>query len=610
MISKKKLLSLLCTVSLLISGTNGVNVNAASKMVSLSKSKVALNVGESVHLKVRSAKGVKIQRKNFTSSNKKVAVINKKGIITAKKTGKTFVKVNITYKKAGNVKKTLLKCQVTVMQTSDEAPSDPVTTVSPTNLPTINSTTVPSTKPSNTPITTVSAGPIITPSADPIITPTTTPSADPITTPISIPSADPIVTPTISPSDEPVSNHVLFTGDNLSDITDAEEPVDVTVSGNVKTVNSNTFPESAAKNIKSLTLMEGVETIDIDFIDRYWTSIYIPASVTDIKMTTYNVVRDFSLNGDLIAVVHHYRNLKEISIDEANPKYDSRNNCNAIIETASNKLIYGCDETIIPAGIKIIGDCAFHSCPKISNITIPEGVTTIESCAFALSNVKTIHLPSSVTSMENNILSFCSKLTEITVDAENSVYDSRNNCNAIIETANNKLIIGCSSSVIPEDIETIGQCAFFDCVNLESIDLPDQLKVIEKNAFLNCTSLESIDLPDQTVSIEDGAFGLCRNLQKITLPSGLTKIEARAFSFCEKLEKITIPEGVTTINIANFVGCNSLKELYFPKDINIVTYYQEEMKDINVNITWNGADYQGFSDFLDAYKEYHYSTRS
>ena len=129
-----------------------------------------------------------------------------------------------------------------------------------------------------------------------------------------------------------------------------------------------------------------------------------------------------------------------IIVAEGNPVYDSRNNCNAIIETATNKLVYGCKNTVIPSSVTSIGSSAFSGCSGLTSISIPSSVTSIGSGAFY----------------------GCSGLTTITVDADNPVYDSRNNCNAIIQTTTNRLISGCKNTVIPSSVTSIGNYAFWE----------------------------------------------------------------------------------------------------------------------------------------------------
>ena len=115
------------------------------------------------------------------------------------------------------------------------------------------------------------------------------------------------------------------------------------------------------------------------------TEITIPDSVTNIG---YMVFEGCS-------------NITDIIVEEGNLKYDSRENCNAIIETDSNTLVFGCNNTIIPNSVTSIGDYAFAECGFLRDITIPNGVTHIGDYAFDWSGLKSITIPNSVTSIGN-----------------------------------------------------------------------------------------------------------------------------------------------------------------------------------------------------------------
>ena len=186
--------------------------------------------------------------------------------------------------------------------------------------------------------------------------------------------------------------------------------------------------------------------------------------------------------------------LTSITVAAGNTVYDSRNNCNAIIETATNKLICGSNGTVIPNSVKSIESYAFSHCTGLASITIPNSVTNIGEYAF----------------------SGCSGLTSITVAADNTVYDSRDNCNAIIETATNKLIAGCKNTVIPNSVTSIGGYAFSHCTGLTSITIPNSVTNIWEYAFFSCTDLTSVTLGSALKLIEYGGFAYCENLQTIT----------------------------------------------------------------------------------------------
>ena len=160
----------------------------------------------------------------------------------------------------------------------------------------------------------------------------------------------------------------------------------------------------------------------------------------------------------------HCSGLTSIIVAENNAIYDSRNGCNAIIETSSNMLIAGCAKTIIPDSTTKIGPLAFCGCSGLTSITIPENVEEIGYLAF----------------------SRCSGLTSISVAKNNAIYDSRNDCNAIIETKTNKLIAGCAKTIIPNNVTSIGDFTFSGCRALESITIPEGVTSIGEGAFKGC----------------------------------------------------------------------------------------------------------------------------
>ena len=143
--------------------------------------------------------------------------------------------------------------------------------------------------------------------------------------------------------------------------------------------------------------------------------------------------------------------------------------------------------------VTVIGDGAFLNCTGLTSVEIPNSVTSIGESAFsACTGLTSIEIPNSVTSIGNLAFRNCIGLTSLFVEAGNTVYDSRNNCNAIIKTSTNTLIWGCQNTTIPNSVTSIGDFAFIGCSGLTSVTIPNSLTSIGDYAFRNCTGLTSV----------------------------------------------------------------------------------------------------------------------
>ena len=208
----------------------------------------------------------------------------------------------------------------------------------------------------------------------------------------------------------------------------------------------------------------------------------------------------------------------------------------------------GLTSVTIGDGVTTIGQNAFYGCRNMTIVTIPDGVTSIGDGAFSnCSGLTSVTIPDSVTSIGQGPFSGCSGLTSLVVSSGNNVYDSRDNCNAIIETSSNTLVAGCMNTVIPAAVTAIGNGAFSGCTGLTSVTIPDGVTSIGADAFLECIGLTSITIPDGVTTIGWQTFWGCSGLTSVTIPDGVTAIYDRAFYHCTGLTTVTIPAGVTTI---------------------------------------------------------------
>ena len=451
------------------------------------------------------------------------------------------------------------------------------------------------------------------------------------------------------------------------------------------------------RSLKSITIPASVKSIGNGAFSycSSLTSITIPASVTCIGEVpgSYDFVR--GVLEEARALQDPCPSLTEIIVAEGNTVYDSRENCNAIIHTATNTLLWGCQNTIIPDSVKCIGYMAFAECKSLTSIVIPDGVEKIEILALSeCENLTSVTIPDSVTSIENFAFRDCESLTDITLpdsitsigkgifdgcymleqvpvkeveidnliyrlllhnqlavrvgysdapetivipseithegvqyrvkpDTEaifkdckslksvtildgvtsiadeafwgceslesitipasvtsigraafdecssltsivvaegNTVYDSRENCNALIHTATNTLLYSCQNTIIPNSVTSIGDFAFCHC-SLTSFVIPNSVTSIGERAFWDCKSLESITIPNSVTRIGYQAFYGCDSLTKVIIPASVTSIEEEAFSYCDKLRTIryggTIAQWKKIAHVYSVLSCRT-----------------------------------------------------
>ena len=237
-----------------------------------------------------------------------------------------------------------------------------------------------------------------------------------------------------------------------------------------------------------------------------------------------------------------------------------------------------------------IGKYAFYNCSGMTNVVIPNSVKYIGEYSFTnCSNLESVTIPSSVTSIGVAAFLSCPSVTNISVDTSNPVYDSRNDCNAIIESASNTLVFGCKNTIIPYTILSIGEAAFYDCSNMATIELPSSVTTIEDWAFRGCTSLTSFTIPNSVTSIGSKAFVLCTGLTELVIPNSVTSIGTYVFHSCTGLTSITLPASISNISTGLFYNCTGLASISIPSSVTAIggTAFAECNNLTSVTVDWN-----------------------
>ena len=248
--------------------------------------------------------------------------------------------------------------------------------------------------------------------------------------------------------------------------------------------------------------------------------------------------------------------IKTLVVRAGNQTYDSREGSNCLIQYATGRVVFAGLDAKLPPAIKEIAPCAFVGCEglnkdctlpsglvnigysafqncALTQIVLPSSLEVIGSGAFFGNHLREVTIPAAVT--EINDYAFASNdLVSISVEPGNETYDSRNDCQAIIETESNKLLQGCENTVIPNEVTAISPCAFYQCNRLKTIDLPDSLTAIGDYAFMDCITLESVVIPDATTSIGKSAFYGCKKLTHVVLSKDV-KVGDAAFRNCDGL---------------------------------------------------------------------------
>ena len=293
----------------------------------------------------------------------------------------------------------------------------------------------------------------------------------------------------------------------------------VTIPDSVTSIGNYAFENCSG--LTSVTIPDSVTSIGAEAFNGCsgLTSVTIPDSVTSIGsyafggcsgLTSVTIGNSVTSIGE--GAFYRCSRLKNIYITNLTAWCNISGLDELMRDGSSTKNLYLNNELItnlvIPDGVTSIGSYAFRGCSGLTSVTIPNSVTSIGSWAFYN----------------------CSGLTSVT---------------------------------IPNSVTSIGSSAFEDCSGLTCVTIPNSVTSIGSSAFENCSRLTSVTIGNSVTSIDKYAFENCSGLTSVTIGNGVTSIGNSAFKSCSGLTSITIPNGVTSIGRYAFSGCSGLKTVFY-----------------------------------------------
>lgn len=353
---------------------------------------------------------------------------------------------------------------------------------------------------------------------------------------------------------------------------------------NLRSIGEEAF--RGCVGLTSLDIPDSVESIDTRaFLDcKNVESLFIGCSLARI--------------GD--GVFNGCSNICSIVVDKNNSLFDSRDNCNAIIDTKTDELILGCYTTTIPSSVKHIGKYSFAYQDKVTSIKLPEGLLTIKSYAYDnCPGITELVIPDNVTNIGTHAFFGCTNLEYISIGksvrtiGDAVFYD----CNSIRTVSVKDLSAWCSiefesessnpikfpgyfyigneivrNLVIPKSINYIKNYAFCNCDALETVSFGENVDSIGSDAFRSCDAIKYVSLSGVKY-IGEYVFAHCLSLEEVELGNGLKLLGRGTFSGCNNLKKVNLGEALQEVGDYAFHGCSKIESLVFPEDMEYLDSY-------------------------------------
>lgn len=270
------------------------------------------------------------------------------------------------------------------------------------------------------------------------------------------------------------------------------------------------------------------------------------------------VAHDFEVDGIYYNITSEERKTVEVTDPSDKKVVDGGYKFYKDVVFIPEKVSYDGKEYTVTA----IGERAFENNYELLSVVMPNTIRSIKEFAFnECINLKSLTISSEVSEIGDYAFMKLSSLEHLAVDSHNKTFDSRGDCNAIIRTRTNTLLVGCKTTVIPDGVEVIAGNAFISCLDTSiepfELNFPPSVEIIEPFAFNCCYPLSAVTFSEGLRRIGRWAF-MGTSIECLEIPASVTEIDEQAFISCDSLKVIKVRKGNKVYDSRK--GCNAIIE--------------------------------------------------